>query len=94
MVQVELAMCGKWCASTPPCLSVQTLGVHDTAEIFSRHRETRIIDIDSRRNSRTIRQRGERVLLDSGPRSMQSGTHLTFLLVCGVRHNDDEAPAS
>ena len=47
MVQVESYMSGKWCASTPPCPSVETLGVHDTAKVFSRHWETRIIDIDS-----------------------------------------------
>jgi hypothetical protein len=60
MVQVESYMCGKRCASTPPCPSVETLSVHETAEIFSRHWETRIIDFDS---SIILEewQRGERV---------------------------------
>jgi hypothetical protein len=74
MVQVESYMCGKWCAATPPSPSVETLGVHDTAAIFSRHWETRIIDIDSS-VILEARQRGERVFLDLRSRSTQSGTH-------------------
>jgi hypothetical protein len=34
MVQVESYMSGKWCASTSPCPSVETLGVHDTAKVL------------------------------------------------------------